>query len=196
MPNPHLKRVLPEELPEDIHSAWQNSMNLRGDATFFEVFANHPTLYNWYTKSFYGEVFNQGKVDLEIKQLIRYRLSTVHGCKFCNQGNSAEALAAGVSQEKIDAINDYANGSSDNSFSGPFDDREKAALKLADQLVLTNPEGVLSKELYNELKHHFDDAEVLELGLVLGILSGVAKFIFAFDLVEKETTCPFNPENR
>jgi hypothetical protein len=29
--------------------------------------------------------------------------------------------------------------------------------------------------------------------LVGGILAGVAKFMFAYDLVEKEDTCPFHP---
>lgn len=185
MPKPHLNPVAVEDLPENIRNAWEHSMQLRGDATFFEVFANHPTLYNWYTNSFYGEVFRSGKVDQDIKELIRFRLSTVHGCRFCNQGNRADALAAGVPEDKVDNIDDYLNG--------PFTEKEKAALKLADQMVLTNPDGVLDKDLYTELQAHFDDAEILELGLVMGVLAGMAKFIFAFDLVEKEETCPFKP---
>jgi len=188
MPDPHLNRVPVGEMPENIRNAWNHSMQLRGDATFFEVFANHPTLYNWYINSFYGEVFHKGKVEPGIKELIRYRLSTVHGCRFCNQGNRADALNAGVPEEKIDHIDNYLNG--------PFTEREKVVLKLADQLVLTNPEGILSKKLYSELRPHFDDAEILELGLIMGMLSGIAKFLFAFDLVEKEETCPFNPLNR
>lgn len=188
MPNPQLNRISQEQLPEQMQKAWQDSMDLRGDGTFFEVFANHPELYHWYTERFYGEVFNNGKVDLSIKQLIRYRLSTVHGCKFCNQGNRADALASGVRQDQVDAIDDY--------LQGPFSDREKAALQLADQMVLTNPDGVLSRQLYEQLSEHFDDAEILELGLVMGVLAGMAKFIFAFDLVEKEEYCPFLPANQ
>ena len=45
--------------------------------------------------------------------------------------------------------------------------------------------------LHRELANHFNDAEILELGLVGGILAGVAKFMFAYDLVEKEDSCPF-----
>ena len=29
-----------------------------------------------------------------------------------------------------------------------------------------------------------------------GMLGGMARFMFAFDLVERETTCPFPTENR
>ena len=61
-PEPALKRIDASDMPEDIASAWEASMALRGDATFFEVFANHPELYRWYVNSFYGEVFRGGSV--------------------------------------------------------------------------------------------------------------------------------------
>ena len=66
-------------------------------------------------------------------------------------------------------------------------------LALGEQLALTQPEGTLNTALHGELAKHFNDAEVLELGLVGGILAGVAKFMFTYDLVEKEDTCPFHP---
>ena len=45
--------------------------------------------------------------------------------------------------------------------------------------------------LHERLQRHFTDAQILELGLIGGILAGVAKFLFTFDLVEKEDYCPF-----
>ena len=51
-PEPALKRIDASDMPEDIASAWEASMALRGDATFFEVFANHPDLYRWYVELF------------------------------------------------------------------------------------------------------------------------------------------------
>ena len=103
-PEPALKRIDAAEMPEDIASAWEASMALRGDATFFEVFANHPDLYRWYVGSFYGEVFRGGTVAQPYKELLRLRLSTLHGCRFCNQGNRRDALAAGLTeaQEKYE----------------------------------------------------------------------------------------------
>ncbi len=158
-------------------------MTLRGDATFFEVFGNHPELYRWYTQSFYGEVFRGGLLDRRIKEIVRLKLSSTHGCRFCNQGNRVDALEAGLAEDDLAEMDDFENSS--------LPDREKAALRLAEQLVLTNFEGKLDRVLYEDLKAHFSDAEILELGLVMGILSGVAKFMFAFDLVEREETCPF-----
>ena len=61
-PEPPLNRVDAADMPEDIASAWEASMALRGDATFFEVFAYHPELYRWYVGSFYGEGFRGDQV--------------------------------------------------------------------------------------------------------------------------------------
>ena len=182
MPETPLRRIRRDDMPDDIADAFDRSLALRGDATFFEVFANHPDLYRWYTKSFYGEVFQGGLVDRRIKELARYRLSTVHGCKFCNQGNREDALAAGLSESDIDAVEDY-----EQSELSP---RAKVALRLADNMVLTNPTGRLDERLYRQLREYYSNAEILELGMVLGVLAGMAKFLFAYDLVEKEEDCP------
>ena len=74
---------------------------------------------------------------------------------------------------------------------GPFSDREKSALMLTDQMVLTNEKGSISSDLYSELNAHFNDGEIYELGMIMAVLIGVAKFTFVFDLVEKEEYCPF-----
>ena len=118
---------------------------------------------------------------------MRLRLSTLHGCRFCNQGNRLDALAAGLTEEQIDAF--------DDPDTGPFTDAEKAVLALGEQLALTQPEGALNPALHRELSQHFSDAEILELGLVGGILAKVAKFMFAYDLVEKEDSVAFHPQS-
>ena len=182
MPSTFLKRTHRDDLTEDLRAAWRKSMEIRGDATFFEVFGNNPELYDWYVNSFYKEVFYGGKVARRIKELIRLRLSLVHGCRFCNQGNRLDAMESGLTDDEINELSDYENGS--------FTAREKAALRLADQMLLTNPDGALSQSLYTDLRNHFNDGEILELGLIMGVLAGMAKFLFAFDLVEKEPYCP------
>jgi alkylhydroperoxidase family enzyme len=77
--------------------------------------------------------------------------------------------------------------------SGTFTPAELAVLALGAELALTNSTGVLSEALHGQLAAYFDDAQILELGLVGGILAGVAKFMFTYDLVEKEDSCPFHP---
>ena len=77
MPAPFVQRIPPDDMPSDLRAVHTKSMELRGDATFFEVFANHPELYRWYSERFYGEVFHGGLVDRRTKELVRLRLSVV-----------------------------------------------------------------------------------------------------------------------
>ena len=183
MPDPQLQRVQPSEMTSDLRAAWERSRDIRGDATFIEVSANHPDLFRWYANQFYGEVFHGGLVSRRNKELLRLRLSNIHGCRFCNLGNTRDALEAGLTQVQIDNLAEYENG--------PFSAEEKAVLRLADEMVLTNPDGQLSPQLYAALKVHFSDAQIYEMGMVAGILAGIAKFLFVFDLVEREPSCPF-----
>ena len=118
-----------------------------------------------------------------IKEILRLRLSTVHGCAFCNKGNRLDALKAGLSEAQVRAID-----SPDAAVWGPD---ERAVLRLAGEVALTNPGGRLDEPLYRELRAHFDDAQIFELGMTMAVLTGMAKFLFTFDLVEKEDYCEF-----
>ena len=183
MPDTPLTRVQADAMPADLREAWSHSMDLRGDATFFEAFANHPDLFRWYVNEFYGRLFHGGLVDRRYKELLRLKLSTLHGCRFCNQGNRADASAAGFSDEEIDAITDMS--------SDVFQGADKAVLSLAMRLSMIDTAGRIDDASFEMLSEHFDDAQIIELGMVGAFLSGMAKFLFVFDLVEKEADCPF-----
>ena len=49
----------------------------------------------------------------------------------------------------------------------------------------------LNDEFDLKLKSDFNDGELYELGMIMAVLIGVAKFTFVFDLVEKEDYCQF-----
>ena len=66
-------------------------------------------------------------------------------------------------------------------------------MALADEMALTRPKGQLDAALHARMKPHFTDGELVELGVIMAVLCGMAKMIFAFDLVEKEDHCPFLP---
>ena len=190
MPNPLLKRIAPEAMGEWLRGAYRESRALQeskgGDATFYEIGANAPHMLEWYFESFYGTVFYGGQVEVRIKELLRYRLSMTHGCAFCNKGNVEAARRAGVSDAQLDAIMDEG--------SAVFSAQERAVLRLAAEMVLPNMEGQLSPALYANLSAHFDDGEIFELGMVAAVLTGIAKFLFVYDLVEREAQCPIGPQ--
>lgn len=63
-------------------------------------------------------------------------------------------------------------------------------LELSDQLVFTNPDGRLDDALRARLARHFSREEIVELGMTGAVLVGMAKFLFVFDLVTREMSCP------
>lgn len=177
-----------EKLPEGIQPAWDMLNKLTGEPTFIEVFAQAPELLNLVMNEFYMKVFFGGRVEQRYKQLVRLRLSIVHGCRTCNKQNVPGALEAGISQAQVDSM------IAGTHATGPFTAAEKAVLDYADQMVLTNMNGDVSPELFARLRAHFSEPEILELGVVMAIVAGMAKLSFLLSLVEKEGYCPFVPE--
>jgi len=172
-----------DQLPEQYHLAWDTMNRLTEEPTFVEVFASNPSMLDFVMNDFYSRVFFGGHVDQRYKQLARLKLSLLHGCRTCNRQNVPGALEAGVSQAQIDAMRDYENG--------PFTAAEKAVIAYADEVALTNMDGRMTPELYARLRSHFSEADILELGVAMAVVSGMAKLSFVLNLVEKEPYCPF-----
>ena len=172
-----------DQLPEQYHLAWDTMNRLTEEPTFVEVFASNPSMLDFVMNDFYTRVFFGGRVDQRYKQLARLKLSLLHGCRTCNRQNVPGALEAGVSQAQIDAMRDYENG--------PFTTAEKAVIAYADEVALTNMDGRMTPELYARLRGHFSEADILELGVAMAVVSGMAKLSFVLNLVEKEPYCPF-----
>jgi alkylhydroperoxidase family enzyme len=171
------------ELPGQFHLAWDTLNRLTGEPTFVEVFASNPAMLDFVMNRFYAGVFFGGEVEQRYKQLARLKLSLLHGCRTCNRQNVPGALEAGLSAAQVAAMDDFENG--------PFSEAEKAVIAYAAEVALTNPAGRLGRDLYARLRRHFSEAQLLELGVVMAIISGMAKLSFVLDLVEKEPYCAF-----
>ncbi len=178
-----MARIPRAELPPALHVAWDTLSGLTGEPAFVEVFAQHPAMLDFVMNQFYGRIFFGGQVAERYKQLARLRLSMTHGCRTCNKQNVPGALAAGITPAQVDALGDYE--------SGPFTEADKAVLAYADQVALTNMQGQMTPALYRRLRAHFSDADLCELGVVMAVISGMAKLAFVLGLVEKEPYCPF-----
>ncbi len=166
--------------------AWDMLNGLTGSATFVEVFAQAPQLLSFVMGEFYQKVFFGGEVPQRYKQLARLRLSLLHGCQTCNRQNIPGALGAGFTQPQLDAL-------AREDFT-PFTEAERAVIDYASQVALTNMDGELTPARFRALRAHFTEAQILELGVAMAVISGMAKLSFVLNLVDKESYCPFAPE--
>lgn len=181
-----LTRIPRDQLEPRWQKAWEMLDQLTGSATFIEVFAQAPETLDFVMEKFYARLFFGGAVAQRYKQLARLTLSCLHGCRTCNRQNVPGALAAGFTQQQIDALI-----SGDNSV---FTDAERAVIAYAEQVALTNMDGRLTPPLLADLREHFTEAQILELGTAMAVIAGMAKLSFVLDVVEREDYCPFAAE--
>ncbi len=184
MSNTLLTRMPVTELPDSAKQAWNHLKTLTGEPSFVEVFGQAPGLLDFVMKDFYQEIFFGGKVAQRYKQLVRLKLSLIHGCRTCNKQNVVGAKEAGITQEEIDALGDYQ--------AGPFGEADQAVLGYTELMAMNNNAERLSPDLYQALSKHFSDEEICELGVVMAVIMGMAKLSFVLDLVEREDYCSFN----
>jgi alkylhydroperoxidase family enzyme len=178
-----LTRTDRDHLAPEWQPAWDMLHKLTGDATFVEVFAQAPALLDFVMRQFYMKVFFGGEVAQRYKQLARLQLSLIHGCRTCNRQNIPGALEAGFTQAQIDAL---ADGNA-----APFTEAERAVIDYARQIALPNMDGRMTRAGFGRLRAHFSEAQILELGTAMAVISGMAKLSFVLDLVEREPYCPF-----
>jgi alkylhydroperoxidase family enzyme len=102
-----------------------------------------------------------GRVGLELKWLVGHVSSRVAGCRFCWAHTAHNAVhQIGVGAEKFEQVWEFES-------CDRFDDRERAALRLAAAAGCT-PNAV-TDEHFVDLRQYFDDDEILELVAVIAL---------------------------
>lgn len=180
-----MRRVPDEEMGPEFRAKVERVRGLVGDVRFLEVAANAPHMIDFYWGDFYRDVFFAGIVDVRSKELVRLLLANIHGCMFCQAGDTASARANGITDEEIAGLWDFENG--------PFSERDRAALRVAAGISLRGAEDALPEDVREALSDHFTDAETVELLMVCGILTGMARMMMVMDLADRASECPVLP---
>lgn len=136
----------------------------------------------------WNEVLNGGIVPVALKEMCRVLLSTRHFCGYCSTVRSRTAQAEGLSEEKLMATMDFEN----STLHTP---REKAALRFA--MLFLGPDDALdSDRVFDDIKVHFSDEEIIELALLCGETAGIGKFARALQVRTWEQACELQPALR
>lgn len=180
-----MRRVPDDEMAPEFRAKVQRVRSMVDDVRFLEVAANAPHMVDFYWGDFYRDVFFAGVVDIRTKELVRLLLANIHGCMFCRAGDTASARSNGVTDAEIDGLWDFE--------SGPFSERDRAALRVAAGVSLRGPQDPLPEAVRDALSDHFSDEESVELLMVCAILTGMARMMIVMDLADRSDTCPVLP---
>ncbi len=134
---------------------------------------------------YWNELLYDGLLPHTLKELCRIRISVAHRCGYCSTVRSKVAQAEGLTEEKVAQLDDFEN-------SAVFSPREKAALRYA-TLFKTGDDGVDSDDVYNQLRLHFSEEEIVELGLFCAETDGAGKFVRSLQVLTWDEACEINP---
>ena len=146
------------------------------------AFAAHPDILERYLAFYYPFHASEpgSLLDSRIKELVRLRIATLNGCKTCK----AARLAPCEVSEREAAVG------VDEPTKGKFSEREQAALALAEQMALDH--HAFDDGAMRGLRHHFSQAETLELMMMIGQYIGFGRMLAMLQL--EETRCPIGSE--
>ena len=113
------------------------------------------------------------RVDDGLKNLAQLKASTIIGCEYCIDLGSQIARRSGLSDEKLLALPHHRE-------SGLFTALEMLVLDYAAAITRTPVE--VSDELFNALREHLDEAQMVELTSVIALENMRSRFNWALDV--------------
>lgn len=150
------------------------------------IYVRNETGRNWLRM--WNELLNGGILPIPLKEMVRVLISMKHFCGYCSTVRSNIAIERGLTEEKLLATMDFEH-------SRMFEEREKAALRFA-TLFKDSDDGIDSDQVYDDLKKHFSEEEIIELALLCAQTDGVGKFARSLKLRTWEEACELQPKLR
>src|SRR3989304_5478163 len=159
-PAPRLTPLPPEhtpELKEQFESARKRLGFVPNSMLIMQL---NPKMVRAYSQMSAAIWDPEGKVDLKLKRLTSHVASRSAGCKYCMAHTAEGAAKLGVDQQKLDAVWEYQT-------SPLFNAAERAALDVA--VAAGCVPNAVTDEMFIELRKHWNDEQVVEIGGVIAI---------------------------
>jgi AhpD family alkylhydroperoxidase len=133
----------------------------------------------------WNSVLYEGKLPHRLKEMCRIRISVAHRCGYCSTVRSNVARAEGLDESLVNEV--LGNGPG-----GRLSPREKAALVYAD-LFKSGDDAIDSDAVYDALRRHFSEEEIIELAMLCAQTVGVGRLVRSLNIMSWEEACELNP---
>lgn len=131
----------------------------------------------WFFANSWRDIFRNGILDHSIKELCRLYISRSVQCEYCGNQRSVKSTVSGALIE--DHVMDLLNFEKSEKYT----ERQKAALSYAEAIAWhLNPEDAFWDRLYR----HFSEAELVELGCMIGLTLGQQSWLRLLDIEHHE----------
>ena len=167
MPDPYISYVPLEQMDERMQTEMHRCAREGTPRPESSAVRAHVPEAFWAFAESWKSLFHNGVCDHAIKDLCRIYISRTVKCEFCGNQRSVKAAAAGLQEQQYDELLNFESSSA-------YDDRQKAALAYAQAIAWGEQE--LDK-LWQRLREHFSEPELVELGCFIGLTFGQQSWI-------------------
>jgi AhpD family alkylhydroperoxidase len=131
----------------------------------------------------WNSVLYEGSLPHKLKEMCRIRISVAHKCGYCSTVRSNVARGQGLDEQAVkDLLNDGVT----------LTPRERAAVEYAD-LFKSGDEAIDSDTVYQNLRRHFSEEEIIELGMLCAQTVGVGRLVRSLEILSWQEACALNP---
>ncbi|HEY2934892.1 MAG TPA: carboxymuconolactone decarboxylase family protein [Acidobacteriota bacterium] len=155
----------PEELAE-IYSGMESK--LKRVPNIFKMMAHAPKVLQQVLE--FSRVLASTKLDAQLRELAYIKSSLVNDCEYCAHHHKALGRRAGLTDEKLEALDDFEN-------SDLFNDLEKLVLQYAEDLTR---DVKTERKVLEALKEHLSPQELVELNATVGLANLTNRFNESF----------------
>jgi len=130
----------------------------------------------WYFANGWNDLFRNGVCDHALKDLCRVYISRTVKCEYCGNQRSQKGAALGLVEGQYDELLNFES-------SDAYSERQKAALSYAEAIAW----GTATDDAFWErLRAHFDEAELVELGCMIGLTLGQQSWLRLLNIEHHE----------
>ena len=126
----------------------------------------------WFFANGWRDLFREGVLDHDVKELCRVYVSRSVKCEYCGNQRSEQGRKLGLTEGKYDELLNFES-------SEQYGERQRAALAYTEAIVWHLD---TDDSFWGRMHQHFTEAELVELGCFVGLTMGQQSWLRLLDI--------------
>ena len=162
----------PERAPDEVRAVFTDLRKTKWRIpAMYRTLGRHPEILRAH-EAYFDAVMNKGRLDRKLKEKVAYKVARLNECEYSTASHYRYALKCGASEAEMNAVDEMrASGMSP---------QEAAALELA--VAMSESGRRVTDDLFEKLRRCFNDAEIIELMAVVGLMAFASRLADALGL--------------
>ena len=170
-----IRLLPPEEWTPELRELVQPEGRTDLELGNVRIYAHRPELAEAYVQ-FTGAIRSRSTLPARLIEIVRLRVAFHNQCRSCMAIRYADGVEAGVTEDLVCSLE-----TPDEAPDLP--DAERAALRFAD--LMASDHLSISDATIEDLRAHYSEPEIVELGMHIGLYVGYGRLSMAWDMVDE-----------